>query len=176
MYKTASARTDLDSTIKLLEVTSIMLKNFVIDHRSLRDLDDTRLKENNDCLNFFKEWYNTPGRNRQNFITRECYVDIISMLVGFQSLCRIKLEQHPLSYVTPFRVNTDPVENLFGSQRGINGANNNPTALMYSKGINTIQISRKLVRLKSNAGGLTATGGALPYNAHVNKSFRSLRV
>ena len=54
--------------------------------------------------------------------------------------------------------------NFFSSHRAMNGSNNNPSALQYAKGINTILITRRLVSTKSNAGGKEAVSGATPYN------------
>lgn len=177
MYAKATNRDgDLWATILVLEHTSTLLKNFHM-KRNIRSTADPRFEENRKCLEFFKDWKEQPGkRHTVNFITRECFVDLISMVVGLEQLVAVKLQNHQLGYIAPHRVNTDVVENFFCSHRGINGANTNPTALQYAKGINTIQISRKLVSTKSNAGGKTSVGGAKPYKFYAQKSFKTLRV
>ena len=98
------------------------------------------------------------------------------MLTGFEKLVAIKLIQHPLGYISAGRTNTDVVENFFCSQRGVNGCNNNPTYLQYTKSINTILISRKMLSTKSNTGSKVAIGGAMPYKFHTAQSFKKLRV
>jgi hypothetical protein len=98
------------------------------------------------------------------------------MLIGFQKLVEIKLKQHPLGYINAGRTNTDAVENFFCSQRGVNGSNNNPSYLQYTKSINTILISTKILSTKSNSGSRVAVGGAVPYKIHSSQSFKKLRV
>ena len=153
-----------------------MLRNFK-DNRPIRSVADERLTQNRQCLEFFMNWKMQSGKNHNtNFITRECFEDLKSMVIAFEEIVKTKLHHHPLSYVNAARTNTDVVENFFSSQRAINGSNNNPTVLQYSKGINTILISRKIVSTKSNAGGKFLVGGAKPYKTHVKQSFKSLRL
>jgi hypothetical protein len=175
-YANASGRSDLQPTIDLLEKTSILLANFK-DTRPVRSTYDERLQQNKECLDFFVNWKAQKDVIiSKNFITRECFSDLQSMVIGFQALVEIKLSNHPTAYVSASRTNTDIVENFFCSHRGINGSNNNPTSLQYAKGINTILISRKLISTRSNAGGKVAVGGAKPFKMHVDKSFKSLRL
>jgi hypothetical protein len=175
-YEKASKRPDLKATIRLLQNTSLLLANFK-DNRPIRSMDDPRLAVNRECLQFFLDWHEQKGTSHAtNFITRECFQDLKSMVVAFEKIVQTKLQYHPTSYVNPARVNTDVVENFFCSQRAINGCNTNPTTLQYAKGINTILISRKLVSTKSNAGGRVSVGGAMPYKVHAKKSFASLRI
>ena len=97
------------------------------------------------------------------------------MLVGIEQVLIIKLQQFPFGYICPGRMSTDVVENLFSSQRGINGSNNNPTYLQYCKGLNTILLSRKIVSTKSNAGGNVQACAALPYTLHGKKSLTKVQ-
>jgi hypothetical protein len=133
--------------------------------------------ENKECLDFFLNWKEQEDvKFSTNFITRECFDDLQSMVIALQSLIEEKMSNHPIGYVSICRCSTDLVENFFSSQRAINGSNNNPTTLQYSKGINTIIISRKLVSTRSNAGGKVIVGGATPFKMHTTKSFKSLRL
>jgi hypothetical protein len=175
VYKEASSRDDLEATIELLEKTSILVKNFQ-DQRPVRSVNDVRLNQNKDLLSWFKGW-KEDTTDKDKFITRECYEDMVSLLVGFSSLVELKLSNCALGYIKPFLINSDVVENLFCSQRGIcNGSTTNPTYLQYSKGINTIIIGQPLKSRKSNAASQKVISGALPYKTHVNKSFKSLRM
>ena len=175
-YANASQRKDLEETLLLLSMSAILVENFT-DLRPIRSLSDQRMLDNQKVLDYLVEWRNQKDVNpRTNFITRESYEDLVSMLTGFQKLVEIKLHLHPVGYIVPGRVNTDVVENFFCSQRGINGANNNPSYLQYTKGINTILISRKIISTKSNAGGTVVLSGALPFKIHSGKSFKNLRV
>ena len=161
--------------ILLLENTSLLVANFT-DLRPIRTVDDDRLLDNQKVLEFFRDCGDAEGTNfRTNFITKEAYEDVLSMLIGFHQLVEMKLALFPGSYIVPGRVNTDVVENFFCSQRGINGSNNNPTYLQYCKGVSTILLSRKLISTRSNAGGNITVGGAVPYKLHAKKSFRALQ-
>ena len=176
MYEKSSERSDLGATILFLKNTSVLLSNFT-DNRPIRSVGDQRLVENRECLKYFLDWQKQEGKAyKTNFISKECFDDLKSMVVGLEQIVKIKLTQHPIGYVNASRTNTDVVENFFSSHRGINGCNNNPTVLQYSKGVNTIIISRKLVSTRSNAGGKISVGGAKPFKMHVKKVFKSVRV
>ena len=98
------------------------------------------------------------------------------MIVGFEKLVNLKIKNNPLGFMTPNIVNSDVVENIFCSQRGVcNGSSTNPTHLQqYKKGINTIIIGQPLRSRKSNANSSKCVSGALPYKMHVNKSFKKI--
>lgn len=99
------------------------------------------------------------------------------MILGTKSFIEIKLALYPLSSLVMARLNSDVIENVFCSQRGIcNGANTNPSYAKYCKGINTICIGQAVISKKSNAGGKQCVGGALPYKCHSGKSFKALRL
>lgn len=64
--------------------------------------------------------------NSKNLMTQEARSDLNSSLMGFVSLCKLRLNGK--NTVNPGYLNSDIVENLFGQQRGIrNGLNTNPT-------------------------------------------------
>lgn len=108
------------------------------------------------------------------FITKESYEDLNSTILGFDSLAKKRLSNHPGSRVVPSLMNSDVIENLFSSQRGrCHGANTNPSVLAYSKALNTIVMTTELQRSsKRNAGTDAAVGGAHPYNIMAKKTFR----
>lgn len=128
-------------------------------------------------LHYLDDWVETNNIDyRKNFITRECYEDLQSMIVGFSKLVEVKLLQCPLGYICPGRVNTDVIENFFCNIQGLHGFNNNPTYLQYQKAINTVIISRKMVSTKSNARCKVTVHGAVPYKIHSGKSFKKLQL
>ncbi len=174
-YKGFSGRKDLEGTIILLEHTSKLVKLFS-DLRIINSQFDSRLNVLEEFKTFLVKWKETCGDIKTNFITRECYEDLLSLVIGFPKLIKIKLEASPMGYICPGRTSTDIVENFFCNQRSINGCNNNPTLLQYQKGINSILISRKMVSKKSNAQCKRTISGAVPYKIHSGKSFKKLRL
>jgi len=176
VYQEATKRSDLQASIELLHKTSGLVTTFH-DQRPIRTINDERLKANEQLLEWFVEWKKSVKNPKKDFITRECYEDLVSLLVGFAKLVQLKLANNPLGYIKPFLVNSDIVENFFCSQRGIcNGSTTNPTYLQYSKGVNTIIIGQPIKSRKSNAGSQKVVSGALPYKFHVKQSFKGLRM
>ena len=148
---------ELDSTIELLEHTSVLVKTFR-DRRPIHDYSDTRLLANRRSLEWFRKWEteikSSDIENKEkhliSFQTRE---DIASLLIGFDELCFEKLNRS-FGSITPNRVNSDAVENLFSQQRGLhNGANTNPDYLTFSRSVNSIILGQSSISRKSNAGG-----------------------
>ena len=175
MYRKASNVDDLDATICFLEQTAALVE-FFLDTLAIRSTADSRLEILQKVGKYFQDWQQSEGTSHTtNFITRECFLDLMSIVNGFQQIVRVKLAGHPMGYVCAANVNIDVVENFFSSHRAVNGCTNNPTTLQYSKSINTILISRKLVSTKSNAGGKVVVGGAKPFKLHVSQSFSRIR-
>ena len=138
------------------------------------DVNDKRLIENKEVLQWFEDWQKDVPSN--NFITRECFEDLKSMVIGIQRLVEVKLKNHPLANIHLNRVNSDVVENVFSSQRGIcNGSNTNPTYLQFCKGTNAILIGQNLISKKANAKGGATVGGILPFKFYSKQSFRTIR-
>lgn len=176
MYKENTGRTDLVATLELLGITSKLVENFS-DNRPVRSIEDKRLSENSEALDWLVEWEGQYRADKNSFITMECYNDMLSMLMGTLEVIKIKLSEYPLSAVYLHRMNSDIVENVFSSQRGIcNGSCTNPTYLQYSKGINTIIIGQSIKSRKSNTGGKLCVGGALPYSFYKKSSHKPIRV
>ena len=144
MCRAASNPDDPKATILLLEQTAALVEVF-LDKRPFRTTEDSRLEVLLTVGKYVKDWQQTAGTSHAtNFITRECYLDLISAVTGFHQLVRVKLASHPLGYVCAACGNTDVVENFFSNHRAVNGCTNNPTNLQYSKSVNTILISRSL--------------------------------
>lgn len=134
-------------------------------------LNDERLISNKMLLDWLEKWEKDCKAKGKKFITRECYNDLLSMLIGTASLIAIKLQEFPLTSFSLRRLNSDIVENIFCSQRGIcNGSNSNPNYYQYCSGMNAITIGQPIKSNKSNARGKMCLGGALPYKCHSTKS------
>ena len=103
--------------MELLGKTSTLIKVFQ-DQRPVRSLQDMRLSQLEQVLDWFVDW-KAEVKGRNNFITQECFEDLVCLLVGFQKLVQMKIASSPLGYIKPSLVNSDVVENLFCSQRGI---------------------------------------------------------
>ena len=101
----------------------------------------------------------------RTFITREAYEDLNSTVLGFSDVVKHILNTYPGSRVIAANLNSDVIENMFSSQRGrCNGSNTNPTALAYSKSINTILMTSERQRSrKRNAATTSSVGNAYPY-------------
>lgn len=139
-----------------------------LDKRPFRSTENSRLEVLLTVGKYVKDWQQTSDTSHaKNFITQECYLDLISAVTGFHQLARMKLASHPLAYICVAHGNTDVVENFFSSHQAVNGCTNNPTTLQHSESVNTILISRTLVSTKSNAGGNMVVGGAKPFKLHV---------
>ena len=178
VYQRASGRKDLYGTIELLKKTSILVTNFK-DPRTIKSVKDPRLAENDEVLHWFKEWEEEQRSQKNCFITRESFEDLNSMVVGFKQIIVLKMVNNPLGFIQPNCTNSDVVENVFCSERGIcHGSSTNPTYLQFAKGMNTIIIGQPLRSKKSNAGSekQSCISGALPYKLHVKESFSKLKL
>ena len=47
-------------------------------------------------------------------------------MLGFKESCRETFREHPSTYLLPWRIKTNLVENIFCQQRGLHGQNDNP--------------------------------------------------
>lgn len=74
------------------------------------------------------------------------------MILGFDSLVKIKLEAYPHSIIKPAIINQDVVENHFCQVRACNGQNNNPTWRLQESAQNSIRYGQTTISRKSNAG------------------------
>lgn len=157
--------TYLQSTIKLLQHTSLLISNFR-DQRPITDSSDARLKENMSALQWFKEWEESvkerPDKDKC-LMSHQTRADLTSLIIGFNELCQSKLKKSSASII-PNRVNSDIIENIFCQQRGLhNGNNTNPNYLTYCRTMNAIILGQPTVSRKSNAG-MASREGAAPFS------------
>jgi len=138
-------------------------------------VSDKRLTENEEVLEWFQKWHDDVPAH--NFITRECFEDLRSMIIGLKSLVEEKLKHTPLGSLCVNRLNSDIVENVFSSQRGsCNGSNTNPTYQQFCKGSTSVLLGQSVISKKSNASSSSSVGGAIPYKLYSQTSFRPLRL
>jgi hypothetical protein len=90
----------LNSTVKLLENTSVLIRN-CRDSRAITDPSDDRLQQNHAVMDFFVDWEksiasNTNNKNKESFmISHQTRQDIISSILGFEELCKLESRLHP---------------------------------------------------------------------------------
>ena len=159
---------DLDSTIELLENTSILVSNFR-DNRPIREIGDYRLAENRKVMEWFREWESDILSKKdikdkeKLLISHQTRADLCSLILGFEELCAHRLKTCSGS-VIPSRLNSDVIENVFCQQRGLhNGNNTNPTYLNYARTMNTVILGQTSISRKSNAGP-TQESAAEPFS------------
>lgn len=94
-------------------------------------------------------------------MTMETREDLDFLYLGFMSLTHIMITELK-SELTPARINSDIVENIFCQERSLyHGANTNPNYNEYRTGINSIILGQATTSRKSNAGGVKAEPFAL---------------
>lgn len=172
----------MKGTIEFLEATSKFVKNFN-DSRPVKSSDDTRLKSNMESLKWFEDWESsvtcddslTNSEKLKMLMSIETRDDMRSMVLGVDSFVKRKLEVCPEGFVVLARTNSDVVENIFCSHRGLcNGSNTNPTYQQYRKDTNTILLTTGSQSRKSNAyAGDNYMSTARPYSHHVGTPVRS---
>ena len=109
-------------------------------------------------------------------ISKECFEDLNSTIMGFEWIAKDRLRRYPGTAVIASIMNSDVIENFFSSQRArCNGANTNPTILAYGKAVNTIIMTTDCKKSSKRNCSKTehGIGGAHPYNILAKKSFRS---
>ncbi|XP_070556918.1 uncharacterized protein [Ptychodera flava] len=139
----------LNGSIQLLSHTS-KLVSFVNDIKNpVRDTADTRLKDSRNFLTYLDTWH--KSEQPTHFISSKLYFDLQSHIIGFEQLCKYKLDLFPGSTIMPGIVNQDVVENIFCQARSHHGQNNNPTYDKYCKSQNTIIFGQNSISRKGNA-------------------------
>ena len=135
---------------------------------------DPRLQSNEHVLQWFASWNETKIHPKA-FISPQAFEDLTSMIKATLSYVKIRLTQNLSPAVYLHRLNSDLVENLFSSQRGVlNGCNTNPTILAYGRNLNSIVIGQNIVSKKRNGGTSSAVvGGAHPVKVLTNATFRN---
>ena len=139
------------------------MKNFR-DQRQLQSYNDPRLEENCQVLQWFLSWEEKIKSKtllksteiEKSLISYQTREDIMSLLTGFDEMCKIHFKSSAVSII-PSRTNNDVIENIFSQQRGIhNGANTNPSYLAYCHSINTIILVETPIYKKANAAETVA--------------------
>ena len=155
-------RSSLNSAISFLQKTSTLVDIFHDCKRPVVDIHDSRLVTIGEVLNFFQTWErdimaksDNAKNKKAQLMTAETREDLESSLIGFDQMCRYVVSRGIA--VIPGLINSDPVENLFCQQRGINhGLSTNPTVSQYGPGINSIILGQNTVSKRSNSGNETA--------------------
>lgn len=147
-------RANLNSTITLLEMTSVLVDIFEDRIRSLSSASDDRVSSICKVLDFFKDWDSSDDKAASNSLTKETMEDIQCSLQGFLTITH-KVTKLGISF-KPGYFNSDSVENFFCQQRGMrNGQNTNPTISQYGPGVNAIILGQASISRKGNAGNGT---------------------
>lgn len=172
MYRDSSRRLDLDGTIQFLTQTSKLVENYTT-RSPITSSEDPRLEANEEILQWFFNW-NESKIHPKAFISPQSFEDLTSMIRGTSSYVKMRMLQNGGSAIYLRRLNSDIIENIFSSQRGVlNGCNTNPTVLEYGKNLNAIVIAQNSVSLKQNAcPDSAAVGGAQPFKILAGKTFR----
>lgn len=144
----------VDATITLLNHSSKIIQLFQ-DKIGIQSIQDNRLKDLSQFLDFLIKWKSSAGTDGKKFISSKLFFDLNSMILGFQSLVSIKLKAFPNAIIKPAIINQDLVENHFCQVRACNGQNNNPTWRLQETCQNTIRYGQTTISRKSNAGALS---------------------
>lgn len=156
MQKTLEDPSELNSTILLLENTSVLVDIFSDTHCKIENIYDRKIGQIHQVLQFFHSWedeYSTPKDKAKHLITRESRQDIDSSLFGFMEL--VSIASTLKVALVPGYINSDTIENYFCQQRGLrNGFNQNPTLLQIGPATNANLITGSVVSRKSNTGGI----------------------
>ena len=140
----------LNGVIQLLEVTSKCI-NIFRDKQPVTDINDAKLQQARDCLQFFVSWSRLEQPQSAK-LSREYLEDIQNVLEMFRRLCEEFIQRNPGAAFYTFRFNSDIVENHFGQVRGLkNGWLTPPSYATYLSTINSVILEQKSVSTKSNA-------------------------
>ena len=101
----------LKHCIELLNHTSKLIDIFR-SPLSITSTHDDRRATLLSCRQIFENWCsfceNQMTKGQNNFITKECFTDIMYCINGFSRLCEIYCEEHPIQ---PSLINSDVIEN-----------------------------------------------------------------
>jgi len=151
----------LDRTIEFLSMSSNLIETFS-DTRPVSSLDDHRLATNQEVLDYLNKWEMDAQSHTElskseiarRILSDKLRFDFSSMVTGFHEVCNIALERFPGSTISPFRTNSDLVENIFCQERGHNGQNSNPTYAQYGPTMNSIILGQRTTTTSSNTGSV----------------------
>ena len=151
----------LSSTLKFLEITSSIVDLFN-NSTPLTSLNDNRITQASKALQFFSDW-KVP--DKKSMMTKETQNDVKYLMSGFLFLSKKLLERGQT--VHPSRLNSDIIENFFCMQRGLNGSNNNPTYLQFTKTCNSIILGASSRESTKRSNTQTAS----PFNCKASRQF-----
>jgi len=142
-------------------MTSKLIDTFA-DTRPVCSLDDHRLALNQEVLEYFTKWEMDAEAHQElskadrarRLLSSKLRFDISSMIIGFYELCKIAFARFPGSTISPFRTNSNLVENIFCQERGNNGQNCNPTYAQYGPTMNSILFGQTTTTNCSNTGSV----------------------
>lgn len=161
MQTTGNNAEYLDGTIQFLAMTNKIIDTFR-DKRPVSNLADHRLIQNQEVLNYLKTWEKEAAEHTElkkseqgkRLLSHKLRFDLASMIVGFQEICKIAFTRFPGSTISPFRTNSDLVENIFCQERGHNGQNSNPTYAQYGPTMNSIILGQTTTTNRNNTGSV----------------------
>jgi hypothetical protein len=102
-------------------------------------------------MQYFSNWKENISAENE-FISHKLWFDIQSMILGFISLVRTKLNRFPGSLIKPAILNQDVLENHFSQLRGANGQNDNPSYQLVQATQNSVIFGQATLSLKCNTG------------------------
>ncbi|CAG2207258.1 unnamed protein product [Mytilus edulis] len=163
----AACQEEMKGVLQFLQHTSFLV-SFFKDFRPVKDINDERLRLFSEAYNWFKSWEKSnvgstddEHKRYKTLMTMETREDLDFLYLGFMSLTHIMITELK-SELTPARINSDIVENIFCQERSLyHGANTNPNYNEYRTGINSIILGQATTSRKSNAGGVKAEPFAL---------------
>ena len=142
-------------------MTSKLVDTFA-DTRPVSNLDDHRLAVLQEVQSYMNKWEMdaeehqelTKADRARRLLSYKLRFDISSMIIGFYEVCKIAFAKFPGSTISPFRTNSDLVENIFCQERGHNGQNSNPTYSQYGPTMNSIVLGQTTTTNCSNTGSV----------------------
>ncbi len=140
----------LSATIQFLRHTSFIVELFS-DKQVIYDVNDERLSKLWGVLQYFSNWKENVLAESE-FISQKLWFDIQSMIFGFISIVKIKLNRFPGSLIKPAILNQDVLENHFSQLRAANGQNDNPSYQLVQATQNSVIFGQTTVSRKCNTG------------------------
>lgn len=155
----------LNSTIELLEHTSVLVDIFSNVNTKIENVHDSRIAQILKVLDFFHDWEeeHTNAKNKgRSLISWQTRQDIDSCLYGFVELVAVASKLN--ISIVPGYINSDLIENWFCQHRGLrNGFSQHPTLSQIGPATNTNIITGSVMSRKSNTGGKgVACRGVMP--------------
>ena len=136
---------ELGGTIDFIKNTSILM-NVFSDSRPITTITDAKLDELSAVHTWFKTWETSVTDSlfskleiTNKLLTRECREDISSLIQGFHEICKKRFCDDKVFAIVPFRMNSDPIENLFCQQRATyHSSSDNPNVYAYESGLSSV--------------------------------------